>query len=187
MTARWASGGVRVVALVAVLLALPTAAWAAAVPGATYNGTASDGATISLTVSSSGTSVSSYRVLGILGTDTNGAQCQAEAAETPAGGWPGTAITNNAFQFSVFTTFSISGSFPTAQSASGTFDLSDPAVGGGTGCSTGVISWSATTTSTPPGGGGGSAGGGGVTSTNSGQHKLVSVHVTLRGFPSASW
>jgi hypothetical protein len=155
---------------IGLLVALPAAAWAAAVPGATYTGSASDGATLSLTVSSDGTVVDSYHVLGILGKDANGAQCQGTAAEVRDSIWPGAPITANSFQDLTLITFSFAGTFDGPQSASGTFNLNNlPSPGtngnpGSAGCTTGTVTWTATTSATPPGGGGpggGGPGGGG--------------------------
>lgn len=151
MTARRGVGGLSLGFVAAALLALPVAAQAAPVPGATYTGTASDGATITLTVSSNGESVSSYRVLGISGTDSNGQTCQDNTSVGPAG-WPGAAITDDSFQTSIETLFSITGTFGGSQSVSGTFDLSQPPQSGTAGCSTGTVTWTAKTSSTSGGG-----------------------------------
>jgi len=132
-------------ALVA-LIGLPAAATAAAVPGATYSGTASDGAAVALTVSSTGTRVTSYSLTDILGTDENNQTCQATVNELP-GGWGGAPISGNAFQDSSISNFTMGGSFGGATTASGTFDLNQPAVGGSPGCSTGTVSWTASVAS----------------------------------------
>ncbi len=143
----------------AAALAAPLSALASgqAVPGAAYTGTAAGGATVTFTVSSDGTQVISYLVLGISGTDANGATCQATAAASPPI-FPGAAITNDSFNGSI-ETFDFTGTFDGPQSASGTFTLDLPAAGDGPGCTTGAVSWTATTTSPAPGGGGGGGGG----------------------------
>jgi hypothetical protein len=142
-------------------LASSGVALAAAVPGATYNGTASDGATITLKISSNGTRVTAYSAFGIFGKDQNGQTCQDTTSVGPTG-WGGAPIAHTSFHDSVGTTFSIDGTFGRAQSASGTFTLSQPAQGGSPGCATGTVSWTATTASKPGNGTGnpGSSGGG---------------------------
>jgi hypothetical protein len=133
-------------ALVGGLCALPTAAWAAAVPGATYTGTASDGATITLTVAPNGANVTSLRVAGIIGTG-NGGSCYGTISEAQDA-WNGAPISANGFQYSAVT-YSISGTFGGAQSASGTFNLNQPAGNNIDPCSTGAVSWTAMTSSSP--------------------------------------
>jgi hypothetical protein len=143
------------------VVAVPASASAAPVSSATYTGTASDGATITLTVASDGQSVSSYRVVGIFGTDSNGQQCQDGTSVGPSG-YAGAPISSNNFQASIESLFTIQGSFGGTQSASGTFALNEPPQSGGVaGCSTGTVTWSATTASKPGGGGSGDQGGGG--------------------------
>jgi hypothetical protein len=151
---------------VGLLVALPAAAWAAAVPGATYTGKAADGATVTVTVSSDGALVDFYQVLGILGKNIHGATCQGTAADTKNDFWPGAPITGNSFQDLTIATFSFIGTFDGPQSASGTFNLNTPPAPGANGnpgsagCTTGTVTWTATTASTPPGQGGGPGGGG---------------------------
>src|SRR5262249_18334963 len=93
------------------LVALPTAAAAAAGPGAAYSGKAADGATVTLTVSSDGTLVDSYHVTGILGKDVNGNTCQGTAADVKNDIWPGAPISAGSFQDQSTTTFSFTGTF----------------------------------------------------------------------------
>ena len=155
-------------------VALPTAAWAAAVPGATYTGKASDGATVTLTVSGDGTLVVSYHVTGILGKDANGATCQGTAADTANNVWPGAQITGASFQDLTTTSFSFAGTFDGPQSASGTFSLdtpptpATPQVPATFGCTTGTVTWTATVSATPPPGQGGGPGGTGPGGTGPG-------------------
>ncbi len=123
------------------------AATAAAVPGATYTGTAADGATLVLTVSSDGSTVSSYDVTGILGTDAHGQTCQGTVNLNPSG-WKGAAISNSAFQDASLSDFTIAGSFA-GSTVSGTFDLDQVPVAAATGCSTGSVSFTASAPTSP--------------------------------------
>lgn len=131
------------------LLGMTGVASAAAVPGATYTGTASDGATVTVELSSNGRSVAAYSVVGIFGTDSHGQTCQDTTSVGPAG-WSGAPITNDGFHDSVGTTFSINGTFGSSRTVSGTFALDQAAQGGSAGCATGTVAWTATTSSTPP-------------------------------------
>jgi hypothetical protein len=129
--------------------AVPPTAAAAVVPGATYTGTASDGASVEFTVSSDGTLIESYAIRNIHGTDVDGEGCLLFSAGDE-GVWPGAPIASGAFDSSIGTEFDFGGSFPGPQSASGSFLIDNPAVGESTGCSTGTVNWTATTTATPP-------------------------------------
>jgi hypothetical protein len=148
-------------------------AWAAAavpayadpVPGATYTGVAADGAGVVFTVSSDGTIVDSYRV-----TDVMAPGCQF-TAEGDNGIWPGAAIVNNAFSYQLYTAIYFDGTFPGAQSASGTFRFDDAATAATAACDTGTVAWTATTTATPPSTGSGTGTGPGTgTGTGGGGH-----------------
>ncbi|MCL2419396.1 MAG: hypothetical protein FWD04_08890, partial [Conexibacteraceae bacterium] len=166
MNGRHWLGVIPIALAVAGLAALPTGALASAVPGATYTGKASDGAIVTLTVSSDGTTVTSYSVLGIYGADGNGRMCQDSSSLGPTG-WAGAPISNETFQSSIEDTlFSIQGAFGASQSVSGTFQLAiPPTQNGGAGCSTGSVSWTATVASSSgSGGNGGNNGGGGGSS-----------------------
>jgi hypothetical protein len=142
--------------VLAALAVVPAAA--DPIPGATYNGVAADGAGITFTVSSDGTLVDSYQVLG-----AHGASCDLQAAGA-SGVWPGAPITNNAFDYEgLYTTgFVFTGKFQGAQKASGTMRLYQP------GCDSGTVSWTATTTASPGQGAGGSGGSGGGTGSSGG-------------------
>lgn len=193
-------GGVLAIG-VGLLVALPTAAWSAGSPGcmtglvtwtattsstgrsagpipsATYTGKGSDGATVTLTVSSDGTLVNSYHIIGILGKDANGATCQATVAEVQNSLWPGAPITGGSFQDGTIANFSFGGTFSGPQSVSGSFNLNDPpdptdSTGGG-----------------PSPGGGGSTGGGGPaggtdgsgsTGSNGGTKHKQTIRVRVR-------
>lgn len=133
------------------------AAAADAVPGAVYSGWAADGARVTFTVSNDGTMITSYRISGV-----PASTCDFEAGES-AGEWQGARISNNSFDYTVGTAISFKGRFTAPQSASGTFRLTQPAVGNAPACDSGTVSWTATTTSRGPGSGGpggsGSSGG----------------------------
>jgi hypothetical protein len=168
---------------------LPLAAYADAIPGATYQGTAADGASVTFTVSSDGTIVDSYRLDGVRG-DT----C-AFYAEGDSGVWSGAPINNNVFDYELGDAISLKGVFTGAQTASGTFRLHNDATSSKPACDTGIVQWSANTTATPPppgsGGsqsGGGNAGGsGGSGGGGSGGHGAVlrryATFVVLRRGP----
>jgi hypothetical protein len=142
------------------------AAGADPIPGATYVGTASDGASITFTVSSDGTLIDSYLITGAHGFYAG--MSDQVTCEFFAGGdsgvWAGAPLAGGSFSYTLGQT-TFSGSFPGAQSASGTFDLNLPAAESFPSCDSGSVSWTATTTATPPpggsGGGGGGASGGG--------------------------
>jgi hypothetical protein len=152
---RWA-GALLAVALIGV--AAPALASADGIGGATYTGTASDGASVTFTVSSDGTIVESYSIEGIDGTDVNGRGCTLITAGA-AGVWPGAPIAGGSFDWSIGTEFDFQGTFG-VQSASGSFLIDNPAIGASAGCSTGTVGWTATTTATPPPSGGSSPPGG---------------------------
>ena len=169
------------------LAAVPAAA--DPVPGATYNGVAADGANVTFTVSPDGTLVDSYRFTNVT---ANGCQFTAEGDK---GVWEGAPIANNAFDYELSTATAISfrGTFPGAQTASGTLRLHDAATSTTPACDTGTIAWTANTTATPPSGTGGSGGGGsgsggggnGTGSSGGGGSKHVfATRVTLRKLSS---
>lgn len=139
------------IAVVVLASAIGVASAAATpVPGATYTGVASDGAQVTFTISSDGTLITSYYLVGAQGNTcsfyTNG--------ETPE--WDGAPIEDNAFDYEhagsglVATSISFQGSFPGAQSASGTFDVRQDATSDSPACDTGTVNWTATTPSNPP-------------------------------------
>lgn len=139
--------------------AAAAAADADPIAGATYNGVAADGATVTFTVSSDGTLVDSYKVSGV-----HVGACQF-VGEGDTGIWPGAPIANDAFEYQFYDAILFAGTFPGAQSASGTFRFYDPATSETAACDTGSVSWTATTTATPPSSG---SGGGSGTGTGSG-------------------
>ncbi len=142
------------VALTSVICAGTAAAAAGgdAIPGARYAGTATDGAQVTLTISSDGTLVTSYRI-----TDASGGSCQFYG-EGDSSVWQGAPIANNAFEYQLGTALSFQGTFPSAQSASGTFHFHQAATGQTAACDSGTVSWTATTTASPGSGSGGTAG-----------------------------
>lgn len=139
--------------LLLVLLALFTPAsraLAAPVPGASYHGVAADYAIVNFTVSSDGTSITSYSI-----TNVRGNTCTFNGNGV-AGSWAGTPIVGNAFDYQLGASLTFQGSFPGAQSASGTFAFQNAAVPSAyvKACDSGTVRWTATTTATPPSGGG---------------------------------
>jgi hypothetical protein len=132
---------VRVLTVVAVVCAATAVpALASPVPGATYNGRTANGAYVRFTVSANGTQVDSYEITGVVG-DT----CQFSAQGTePA--FPGAPIKSNAFTYGFDQAFSLSGRFPGARSATGTFHFHRDAIGAQPACDSGVVRWTATTT-----------------------------------------
>ena len=161
---------------VAALVAMSGAAapaLAAVVPGATYNGKGADYALVTFTVSSDGSTITSYSI-----TNVRGNTCMFNGNGV-AGSWAGTPIVNGAFDFQLGTGLTFQGSFPGAQTASGTFEFHDNAVPGQTAaCDSGVVSWTATTTSAPPNGKGN---GNGIGNGNGGGAHTARVvtHVTF--------
>jgi hypothetical protein len=118
-----------------------------AIPGATYGGTAADGAQVTLTISSDGTLVTAYRITG-----ASGGSCQFYG-EGDSGVWQGAPIVNNTFVYHLGDALSLRGTFPNAQSASGTFQFQQAASGHAAACNSGIISWTLTTTAHPGSGG----------------------------------
>ena len=173
------NGGLTGVLAVTVTLTLAAApAVADPVPGATYNGMAADGANVTFTVSPDGTLVDSYRITNVI---ANGCQFTAEGDK---GVWEGAPIVNNAFSYQLGDAIFFQGTFPGAQSASGTFRLHTGA------CETGTVAWTVKTTANPPppatGGPPGTGGGGGGTGSSGGggsKHVFV-TRVTLRKLSS---
>jgi hypothetical protein len=141
------------VAVALVVVAAPTPAYADPVPDATYHGVATDGATVSLTVSSDGTIVTAYNVIG-----AHADTCTFYGEGDPSG-WVGAPIASNAFRYQFYDRIMFAGTFPGPQSAAGTFRFYDVPQGGRPACDTGTVSWTATTTAKPSAGTG-SAGGG---------------------------
>jgi hypothetical protein len=145
------------------------AAHADAIPGATYNGTTSDGGKAQITLSSDGTLVSSFTFSGIAPT------CQwtttGTSGNTPGGdasSWSGAPVTNSSFSFvNSLQTTTVSGTFGGGQSVSGTIRFKQNPSDGT--CDSGSVQWTATTTATAPSGGNGGGGnGGGGTGTGGG-------------------
>jgi hypothetical protein len=131
------------IALGSVLAA--SSALGAEIPGATYTGTHPGGGTIEFTVSADGTRVDSYRIR-----DVPGDTCIFNAGGDK-GEWEGAAIVDQAFEYRLYDSSLIfRGMFSGAQSASGTFRMSNAAVPGvKPACDTGTVAWTATTTATP--------------------------------------
>jgi hypothetical protein len=124
-----------------------SSALGAEIPGATYTGTHPGGGTIEFTVSADGTRVDSYRIR-----DVPGDTCIFNAGGDK-GEWEGAAIVDRAFEYRLYDSSLIfRGLFSGAQSASGTFRMSNAAVPGvKPACDTGTVAWTATTTSMPAG------------------------------------
>jgi hypothetical protein len=120
------------------------AAQADPIAGATYNGVAEDGASVSFTVSPDGTIVSSYR-MGMVSGDT----CMF-VGEGDKGVWEGAPIVNGAFEYRLYDAILFKGFFPGAQSAAGTFRFYNHASNAAPACDTGIVHWTATTTARPP-------------------------------------
>ena len=163
-------GAVAVGAVLA-LVAVPAAA--DPVPGATYNGAAADGAAVRFTISPDGTLVDSYKI-----TRAHGQNCEF-VAEGDKGVWEGAPIVNNSFRYQLGDAIFFNGTFPGAQSASGTFRFYTHAINSTPACDTGTVSWTATTTATPPPrSGSGSSGTGGTGGT--GHTRTFATRVSLR-------
>ena len=121
------------------------------IPGVTYTGTVQEGTSegsITFTISSDGTIVSSYSILGLSGTYTSGGSC-GFVAGGDAGIWEGAPIVNNDFSYEPGIGASFQGSFIGPQTASGTLRLFQPSTlpEGVAACDSGTITWTATTTS----------------------------------------
>jgi len=147
-----------VLAVVLVLASAGTALAAVAIPGATYTGTATDGATVRLTVSSDGTLVNSYFIMGVTGHESSGGTC-AFTGEGVNGMWEGAPIVNNSFEYHLYSAIVFQGRFSGVQTASGTFRFFDAATSQTPACDSGTVSFTATTSSRPVGGGAGGAAG----------------------------
>jgi hypothetical protein len=119
------------------------AARGAPIPGATYTGAGTDGAAVTLTVSSDGTLITAYQITGVAG-DTCEINDQAFT-----GGWPGAPIQNDAFDYRYTNIVVLKGSFTGPQTASGTFYLHNDGSAATKPCSSPTVSWTATTTSKP--------------------------------------
>ena len=118
------------------------------IPGATYNGTTKDGATVKITLSPDGTKVDSYVIDGVRG-DT----CIFHAEGHPPE-FKGAAISNHSFSYQWYYATDIRGTFSGAQSVTGWFRLYNPTVEGvKPACDTGEVQFTLTTTATPPPGG----------------------------------
>ena len=154
-----------------------TAALATPVPGATYNGRTPNGAYVVFTVSADGSEVDSYEITGVIG-DT----CQFSAEGTPPA-FPGAPITNNAFSYGFGgQAFNFAGTFPGAQSATGTYHFHNDALGTAKACDSGVVQWDATTTATPPpnGNGGNGEGSNGGSNKSPGGRLSYATRVSFR-------
>ncbi len=146
-------------ALAAAIAATALAAGAAgaradAIPGAAYSGSATDGAKVRFAIAADGTSVTSYRI-----SDVPGSTCTFNA-EGDASVWEGAPIVDGAFDYALEDAISFAGTFPGAQTASGTFRFNNHATAATPACDTGTVSWTAATTAAPPAVGGGGGGGG---------------------------
>jgi hypothetical protein len=64
--------------------------------------------------------------------------------------WEGAAITNGAFAYNLYDAITLQGTFPGAQSASGTFRFYNHATSATAACDSGTVSWTATTTAASP-------------------------------------
>jgi len=125
--------------IVVVLAVVAPPASANHIAGATYNGT-SQGGTVSFTVTPDGSGISNFNVGGPI----QGDFCTFSNITTnyvqPL------PITNHTFSDTT-APFTVTGSFPGVQSASGTFRMK---TSGPYPCDTGDVSWNATTTAQPP-------------------------------------
>ena len=159
-TRRWRPVTTAVVLAFATLALLAASASAAPIPGATYTGTGADGASLKFTVSSDGTRVASYSILGAHGTyqGQSGDVTCGMVSNGDAGVWPGAPISGTSFAYSAGNT-SFAGTFNADGSVSGTFELDIPPSGQAPDCNTGTVAWTAMTTATAHGGTQGSNGG----------------------------
>lgn len=165
-------------AAVATALAGGGEARADAIPGATYAGSAQDGATVTFVVASDGTSVTSYRISNV-----PGSTCTFNA-EGDASIWEGAPIVDGSFDYALEDAIVLHGTFPGAQTAAGTFRFDNHATAATPACDTGTVSWIAATTAVPPASGGGGQPGGSQTPGPSGARAAPSkprfaTHVTF--------
>ncbi|HZV73369.1 MAG TPA: hypothetical protein VFF79_06605 [Conexibacter sp.] len=114
------------------------------IAGATYTGVPNGGGAITFTVAADGTSLTSYRI-----SDVAGSTCTFNA-EGDAGIWEGAPIVDGWFEYRLHDAILLRGTFPGAQSASGTFRFSNHATQATAACDTGTVGWTATTTAAPP-------------------------------------
>lgn len=143
---------------VLLLCIAPSAAVAAAIPGATYVGTIKPEGTIRFTVSADATIINSYSVSGVQGRYLKGSgECDFVAAGK-AGDWEGAPVLANAFSYSLGPDNLFQGTFSGGQTARGTIRLYDPPTPATHACDTGTLSWTATTTATAPAQPGGAGG-----------------------------
>jgi hypothetical protein len=154
-----------------------------AIPGAAYSGVAQDGGTVAFTVASDGTSLTSYRISNV-----PGSTCTFNAEGDPSI-WEGAPIVDGWFDYALEDAISFRGTFPGAQSASGTFRFDNHATAATPACDTGTVAWVAATTAVPPavGGGGsgtpggsGGSGGSGAGSRPTPATPRFATHVTFR-------
>ena len=125
------------------LFALPIDAWANHIAGATYNGTSAGGA-VSFTVTPDGAGISSFSIEGPVPNNCGSVSNFQKNYTQPL------PITNHMFSDNS-STFVLNGTFPGAQSASGTYRIKTTIYGPGGGtCDTGDVAWNATTTASPP-------------------------------------
>jgi hypothetical protein len=167
--------------MTAIAIAVPASA--NPVAGATYVGTAADGASITLTVSPDGTLVTAYRIINVK-TSTG---CQF-TGEGDLAVWEGAPVSNDTFGYQLGEAIVLHGTFSGAQTATGTFSFYNPAIGRAPTCATGTVNWTATTReggSTAGANGGGSTGGSGTSGSGAGgkgpikKHQIV-TRVALR-------
>jgi hypothetical protein len=178
------SGLIAGLALIVCALAAPLAS-ADPVAGATYNGTAADGASVEFTVSPDGTLVDSYKI-----TNVKADTCEF-TGEGELGEWEGGPVVNNTFHYNLYDAILFQGSFQGGGSASGTFRFFNHATPATQACDTGLVSWTA---SVGGSGGGGSGGGGGGgqggsgagpgSSGRAGSKHVFATRVTLRKLSS---
>ncbi len=146
---------VRALVLAVALAGAASSAIADPIPGASYRGVASDYAIVTFTVAADGSSLTSYSI-----TNVHGNTCSF-SGDGVAGSWDGAPIVNGAFDYQIGASMTFQGTFPGAQSASGSFQFHNNAVAGAApACDTGTVNWTATTTANPPSGGGGGSGSG---------------------------
>lgn len=153
---------------------IASVAYADAIPGAAYSGRAANGARVDFTVSSDGTLVDSYSV-----SDSKGSTCTFNAAGQK-GFWEGAPISGRVFDYRLASAFFLHGTFTGPQSAAGTFQFHNAAIGSTPACDTGVVSWTATTTATPPSGGQGNGGNGNGTGGVHSSRPKFATRVALR-------
>lgn len=135
--------GLWLAAAVIVLGAWPSPARADPIAGAAYSGILASGVTVDFTVSADGSQLVRYRVANVQG-DT----CQFLAQGEPPS-W-NTPLVAGAFEYRLYDAILFQGSFPTPNTASGTFRLFNRAVDDRPACDSGTVPWTAVTTASAP-------------------------------------